>query len=180
MQAIRNDVRSGAITSARSVEKISSLMTMAVLRNMAPIWLDGACAKLLRVPEGGSMNVIEKGWYQIYVKDATDPAFLEEAIAEDAARKAEKAEIEAARVVERTAAAVEEALANGNVDPASVAQAVLAAAAAAAASSSGAAECGGLGSSVDGGSLPPLNQLVIDVSNIERIVHEKEVCKPSN
>ena len=64
------------------------------------------------------MNVIEKGWYQIYLKDATDPAFLVEAIAEDAARKAEKAQIEAARVAERTASAVGEALANGNVDPA--------------------------------------------------------------
>ena len=74
------------------IARLSALMSIGRLRNMAPHWLDEAVKYISKPIEGEGRNLLKKGWDQLYMDPITKEGFLEEAkkAQKDAAEKREK------------------------------------------------------------------------------------------
>ena len=150
------------LTEAEYIAKVGALMKMEVLRNMAPVWLWSACESILKPMPGENRNLILKGWQQLYLDKARDPAFLMDAI------KARE---------ERSRKAAEEKLATV------AAAAAAAGAAAALAGAGGAAVAAGAAAALAAASVAPagpggafaLPTEVAAVAALEKTFHEAEV-----
>ena len=59
--------------------RMSNLMSIGRLHNMAPIWLDEAVKYISKPIEGEGRNLIKKGWDQLYMEPIMEEGFLEEA-----------------------------------------------------------------------------------------------------
>ena len=80
------------ITETDYIARLSALMSIGRLRNMAPHWLDEAVKYISKPIEGEGRNLLKKGWDQLYMDPINKEGFLEEAkkAQKDAAEKREK------------------------------------------------------------------------------------------
>ena len=80
------------ITETDFIARLSALMSIGRLRNMAPHWLDEAVKYISKPIEGEGRNLLKKGWDQLYMDPITKEGFLEEAkkAQKDATEKREK------------------------------------------------------------------------------------------
>jgi len=149
LQLYRKNRKEGVYTEADFDAKVRSLMSMPRLRNKCLEWLVAAAAPLGEAPAGecclarcaacahylfptcfsaaAGLSIIGKGWEDIYLKPAGEPAFAEAAFAEHNARLAEKVAAAAAAHaagVGAAAAAAAKAAAERGGDPASIAASV--------------------------------------------------------
>ena len=86
------NVSNDPITETDYIARLSALMSIGRLRNMAPYWLDEAVKHISKPIEGEGRNLLKKGWDQLYMDPITKEGFLEEAkkAQKDAAEKHEK------------------------------------------------------------------------------------------
>jgi len=80
------------ITETDYIARLSALMSIGRLRNMAPYWLDEAVKHISKPLEGEGRNLLKKGWDELYMDPIKKEGFLEEAkkAQKDAAEKREK------------------------------------------------------------------------------------------
>ena len=80
------------ITETDYIARLSALMSIGRLRNMAPYWLDEAVKHISKPIEGEGRNLLKKGWDELYMDPIKKEGFLEEAkkAQKDAAEKREK------------------------------------------------------------------------------------------
>ena len=150
------------LTEAEYIAKVGALMKMEVLRNMAPAWLWSACESILKPLPGENRNLILKGWQQLYLDKARDPAFLMEAIKarEERARKAAEEKLATVAAAAAAAGAAAALAGAGGAAVAAGAAAALAAASIAPATPGGACA---------------LPTEVAAVAALEKTFHEAEV-----
>ena len=72
------DTSTEPITEADHAARMSGLMSIGRLRNMAPVWLDEAVKHVSRNIEGEDRNLIKKGWDQLYMDPIKKEGFLEQ------------------------------------------------------------------------------------------------------
>lgn len=67
--------------------KVGTLMKKPILRNKAPEWLWAACQRLL-TPDASGVNIIQKGWNELYLDKARSPEVVRQATEEREAQEA--------------------------------------------------------------------------------------------
>jgi hypothetical protein len=73
------DASTEPITEADYTARMSGLMSIGRLRNMAPAWLNESVKHISKNIDGEDRNLIKKGWDQLYMDPIKKEGFLEQA-----------------------------------------------------------------------------------------------------
>ena len=73
------DTSTEPITEADYAARMSGLMSIGRLRNMAPVWLNESVKHISKIIDGEDRNLIKKGWDQLYMHPIKKEGFLEQA-----------------------------------------------------------------------------------------------------
>ena len=73
------DASTEPITEADYTARMSGLMSIGRLRNMAPAWLNESVKHISKIIDGEDRNLIKKGWDQLYMHPIKQEGFLEQA-----------------------------------------------------------------------------------------------------
>ena len=73
------DASTEPITEADYAGRMSGLMSIGRLRNMAPVWLNESVKHISKIIDGEDRNLIKKGWDQLYMDPIKKEGFLEQA-----------------------------------------------------------------------------------------------------
>ena len=73
------DASTEPITEADYAGRMSGLMSIGRLRNMAPVWLHESVKHISKIIDGEDRNLIKKGWDQLYMDPIKKEGFLEQA-----------------------------------------------------------------------------------------------------
>ena len=73
------DASTEPITEADYTARMSGLMSIGRLRNMAPVWLNESVKHISKNIDGEDRNLIKKGWDELYLVPIQKEGFLEQA-----------------------------------------------------------------------------------------------------